>query len=238
MADLRASLVEAGPRPRVLLDELGGGFGPVNVMSSSVLAAPCVFPGRTIGLPNRCEEELTDAELKAVLAHEVAHVARGDHWWSGFLRVVMALLWVQPLNRIALRGALEAAELTCDDWALARTGERYGLGSSISRVAEWASSAMQHHAIVSMVGSDGGAVSSRVRRILLGTRREEPFWLRGLAAAVFAVPLLWLPTVPAPSTVHASIIIEEREIGPVPDVVSAEPDAAERRVFIAKIRGG
>ena len=133
---------------------------------------------------------------------------------------------------------MEAAELACDDWALARTGERYGLASSISRVAEWASSATQHPATVSMVGGDGGAVFSRVRRILLGTRREEPFWLRGLTAAVIAAPLLWLPIVPAPSTAHASIIIEEREIGPVHDVGSAQPDAAERRVFIAMIRGG
>ena len=80
----------------------------------------------------------------------------------------------------------------------------------------------------------------QLRRLRGTSERDpvEPFWLRGLTAAVIALPLVWLPTVPAPSALHGSIFVEEREVGQVPDVGSSEADPAERRVFIARIRGG
>lgn len=236
--DLRASLDEAGPRPRALLEELRGDRGSIRVMSSPALTAPCVLSGRTIGLPNRCEEELTDAELRAVLAHEMAHIVRRDPLWLGFFRIVLALLWVQPLNRLALSCVLEAAELTCDDWALARTGERFGLAHSISRVAEWASAGQRHPAIVSMAGRDRGTASMRVRRILLGHHRTEPFWLRGLAAVAIATPLLFLPAVPVPSG-HWSFFLDETHlIGPISDLGGVATGAARQRIFIARLQSG
>ncbi len=64
-----------------------------------------------------CYARSNDAELRAVLAHEFAHVHRRDVLWSGLLPAVAAALWIQPLNRVALVRVSEAAEHACDDCA-------------------------------------------------------------------------------------------------------------------------
>jgi hypothetical protein len=38
------------------------------------------------------------------------------------------VFWLQPLNRIAARGLVDAAEPVCDGWALSRTRSRCGDG--------------------------------------------------------------------------------------------------------------
>lgn len=180
---------------------------------SDELDGPCVLPGATVVVPRRCERELNDAELRAVLAHEVAHVARRDVRWSTVLRALSALLWVQPLNRLALSASLEAAELVCDDWALLRTGERYGLASSISRVAHWSVGRLAPAPGVSMIGrrTEKG-LARRVRRILRGEpRRREPALLRATMAAALVVPMYWLPSVPPPDTTVRALFLARTE---------------------------
>ena len=163
------------PPLRASFDELGDSF---DVMSSLVLAAPCVLPGRTIGLPKRCEEG----------------VMHGETAGDGFLPgrdgpPVDPTSQPDRGTRCFGGGGADVRRLT----ARADRGERYGLASSISCLAEWASSAMQHPPIVLIVGRDGGTVSSGVCRILLGTQREEAFWLRWLTAAVIVAPLFGFP---------------------------------------------
>jgi hypothetical protein len=194
LRDVEATLEEAGQRAEGLLAGMRAGRR-VRLVGSDALCAPCVLPGRRIGLPARCEAELTDAELRAVLAHELAHVDRRDVAWSGLLRAVGAVLWIQPLNRLAIRGALGAAEEICDDWALTHTGERVGLATSIARVAAWVAEGMADPVPVSMVGRRDGPVAARVRRILGASRAAEPRWLGLVAAAVVAAPLVWVPAV-------------------------------------------
>jgi hypothetical protein len=237
LADLRASLGPAGPRAQRAFRNVAWGRG-VDVRCSALLAAPCVLSSRTIGLPERCEEELTDAELRAVLAHELAHATRADVAWSWLLHGVGALGWMQPLNRVGMRAALEAAEEVCDDWALARTGERRGLATSISRVAEWVAVAPHRPAPVSMAGREPGPASSRVRRILHGPSRPEPAWLKVVSVALVTAPLFWLPTVDAPRRSQASLVVAERVVvGEAPDTLPSGLTAVRHAVFVTRLRG-
>lgn len=240
LGDLRGSLEPSGDGVGAVIGELtrGGDAGCVKIMSSPGLRAPCVFPGRTIGLPTWCEDELSHAQLRAVIAHELAHITRRDVAWCLLLHGVSAILWLQPLNRLALRRAMEAAELACDDWALTRTGERLGLATSISRVAEWATGESRIPAVVSIAGRDGASLSARVERILAGPPlRAEPVWLKCVVAAMIAGLLLVLPSVPAPAGTHASIAVEEgRGAGTVADSGPGGPGAVEHRVLIARVR--
>jgi beta-lactamase regulating signal transducer with metallopeptidase domain len=177
------------------------------------VGGPCVLPGSTLVVPRRCERELTDAELRAVLAHEVAHVARRDVLWSTVLRALSAVLWIQPLNRLALSASLQDAELVCDDWALLRTGERYGLASSISRVAHWSVGRFAPAHGVAMIGrpTEQG-LARRVRRILGGeSRRREPAWLRATMAVALVVPMWWFPSVPPPDTAMHALVLTRTE---------------------------
>jgi len=106
----------------------------------------------------------------------------------------------------------EATELTCDDWALDRTGEQYGLASSISRVAGWALSREPFPA-VSMAGGASRGLSDRVRRILHGRPPErEPRWVAPALVALLVVPLYWLPAVPTRAADNVSVVVEKRAI--------------------------
>jgi len=212
LVDLRRSLVSASPRADQALADVvhGAGVRP-RLRVSATLDAPCVIRYDTIALPDRCDRELSDDELRAVLAHEVAHVGRWDVAWLAGFRVLAACLWLQPLNRVALRGFLDASELACDDWALARTRRPLGLARSISRVAEWALTPRAPlEGVVGMAGGDGRTLSGRIRRILSGRSTYEPpsRIRRALAGSALILPLLLLPTAPSPAVGRTAIFVE------------------------------
>ena len=65
----------------------------------------------------------TPERRDAVLAHELAHVARGDALGHEMARFAAALYWINPLVWVALRAIRAERERACDDLVLA-TGAR------------------------------------------------------------------------------------------------------------------
>jgi hypothetical protein len=61
---------------------------------------------------------LNDAEILQVLAHECAHVFRGDPLTNLYQRVVAAVLWFHPLIHIVNRLLDTAREDLCDNYVL------------------------------------------------------------------------------------------------------------------------
>jgi beta-lactamase regulating signal transducer with metallopeptidase domain len=182
----------------------------VRLVTSATADAPCVVQATTIVLPERCEEQLTDEELDAVLAHELAHVQRRDVPWLAVLRAVEAIFWMQPLNRIGVANALEATELACDDRALARTGRPLGLARSLARVAEWSLRPKMARSEIALVYAKDHGLTARIRRILAlpGPDRRSSRWT-ALAAAVFVVaPVFLLPSVPAAPVVRKAVLYQ------------------------------
>jgi len=68
----------------------------------------------TIVVPSRLWDGLDNAQRSAMLAHELAHYKRGDHWVRGLELVVGSLFFWFPLVRIA-RTQIERMEETCCD---------------------------------------------------------------------------------------------------------------------------
>ncbi|MBV8500997.1 MAG: M48 family metalloprotease [Paucibacter sp.] len=79
--------------------------------------SPLVAPGGSICLPEWVTSRLDEAQREAVLAHEVAHLRRRDPAWRLLTQAIVALAWMQPLNRLAARRLDTLAELACDAWA-------------------------------------------------------------------------------------------------------------------------
>jgi beta-lactamase regulating signal transducer with metallopeptidase domain len=90
-----------------------------------------------ICLPQRVLHELSGEEQEVLLAHELAHVVRGDPAWSWICRLFESLLFFQPLNRLARREIEDSAEFLCDAWAVRHTGLRVTLASCLTHVADW-----------------------------------------------------------------------------------------------------
>lgn len=150
----------------------------------------------TIIVPPGIAERLSSAELRALLAHELAHLVRGDAWWLLFGRLLCAVLPFQPLNFLSRKAWKQAAEFQCDDWAARRTNDPLALARCLARLAEWHLGARQS----SHASAARGTVSTLSKRVecLLADRREVDPWSRvwrrrmlWLVIAVVAVVVSW-----------------------------------------------
>ena len=78
-------------------------------------------------IPKSLSGRANGPTLDGILAHELAHIKRGDAYWRLLDRVTAALYWYHPLVHLACRKLAEAREQACDDWAVEILGapERY-----------------------------------------------------------------------------------------------------------------
>ncbi len=88
-------------------------------------------------VPARALDELDDEQLRAMLAHEVAHHMRRDPQRLGVMHMLKAVFFFQPLLRVAQRQLSSAAEQQCDDWAASQVDDRLTMASCLAEVAAW-----------------------------------------------------------------------------------------------------
>jgi beta-lactamase regulating signal transducer with metallopeptidase domain len=96
---------------------------PVTLLQSRRSVMPMTWGLRAKILLPRDADEWTDARLKAVLLHELAHVKRFDYETQLLARLATVLYWFNPLVWIAARKMRVERELACDDRVL-NTGSR------------------------------------------------------------------------------------------------------------------
>jgi beta-lactamase regulating signal transducer with metallopeptidase domain len=85
---------------------------PVSPMLWALLGAPRLL------LPEDLWGRLSGPQRDSLLAHELAHLRRRDHWVRRFEFVVGGLYWWHPLVWWALRAVQDAAEECCDAWVV------------------------------------------------------------------------------------------------------------------------
>lgn len=80
------------------------------------LGSPLVWAGGRASLlwPEALEKELSPEGCRAVLAHELAHLARRDHWVAWLIFAAGCLWWWHPLFYLVRRRLHREAELACD----------------------------------------------------------------------------------------------------------------------------
>jgi len=71
-------------------------------------------------MPRQLIDDLKPQELRSIIAHELAHYLRRDHWTNVFAFVVKVLLWWNPVVWWADRELRAAQELCCDAIAIDR----------------------------------------------------------------------------------------------------------------------
>ncbi len=88
---------------------------PVDLLRSPICEAPAVIRilRPTILLPH-CDS-LDDDELRTLLLHECAHIARRDNLVAAIQTLGGALLWFHPLVWLALRDLATTREEACDE---------------------------------------------------------------------------------------------------------------------------
>ena len=146
-----------------------------------------------------------EAKLRAVLAHEEAHLRRGDARTMALAELYCALAWFHPLAWWLRRELADLAEQVADDQALAVTGRTEYAELLLGFFA--ARSGMRLEG-VSMAAS-GSNARRRIERILeAGRRLSRGVTVPGaLALAGIGLPLVWIaasaqparPPAPAPA---------------------------------------
>ncbi len=79
---------------------------------------------RAVVIPAQLASSLPAAELRAVVAHEIAHLRRRDDWTYLLERIACAMLWFDPVLAIAARTSATWREVACDASAARATGAR------------------------------------------------------------------------------------------------------------------
>ncbi len=100
-------------------------WSPLPIVISSAVTSPALFGIRCpqILFPPHLADRLSDAELRWVLLHELAHYQRKDLWSLSFLQWAAALHWFNPLAWLALRLGRMDTEVACDELVLRRSAQ-------------------------------------------------------------------------------------------------------------------
>jgi beta-lactamase regulating signal transducer with metallopeptidase domain len=123
LARFRRLLRSARPAPpevRARARELAGRLGLARCPGVWLLDAPlppllwCLLGRPRVLLPARLWRGLTAEQRDTLLAHELAHVRRRDHWVRRLELVALGLYWWHPAAWWARRRLQEAEELLCD----------------------------------------------------------------------------------------------------------------------------
>ncbi|MDR3387873.1 MAG: M56 family metallopeptidase [Rudaea sp.] len=112
------------------------GIAEPRLLSLDTIPSPIAAPFARIVLPVWAIDTLDRAQLRAMLAHELAHIARGDPGWKLLTAFWRALFWFMPAAGIAQRRLDEIAELFCDAFAAQQAGGGRRLAECLAVCAE------------------------------------------------------------------------------------------------------
>ncbi|MEZ4586385.1 MAG: M56 family metallopeptidase [Gemmatimonadales bacterium] len=154
-----------------IADRLTRGYGlrrPVPVLVASGVTDPVVsgILRPVVLLPGEVERRLAPGEIEAVLAHELAHVARRDQLATPLLAAAGCLLFFQPAARWLARAVEAERERATDDLALRQRIDPLAYARALSRLEEIRRGVRRPRIALA---ARGGNLLERVRRITLGT---------------------------------------------------------------------
>lgn len=206
---------------RMGLGRLGANAGrPLVALSRRVTEAVALGVMRPLVLlPAAWASEMPLPMLEAVLAHELAHLARRDLLVNLLQRIVETLLFYHPAVWWLSRRLRIERELCCDEQAIAATGRRLEYVQALAHVAQ-RGARVELQLAAGIRGEDQMQLLQRVRNVLgtSGAERPSRLWPAGLAALTLPTAL-WLLSI----GLGAAAADEERE-GDAP----REQERAER----------
>lgn len=200
-----------------------------DLLVADVDASPYLFGilRPRIVLPRRLIDELSEVELRAVLAHELAHWQRRDTWIGWAQTAAQSLFWFHPFVWWANGQLRHARECACDETVLRLediTPEIYG--ESIVRVL----TRSRGRALVA-----GGLVGVFERGAKLQNRFEEIMNYKPLKnqfgwpsrLAVLAIAVLLLPMSPGSSPSQAVLAEKPADRNAADGIKTAYPRIAK-----------
>ena len=159
---------------------------PIRLLLSSAGMEPGIFGIiRPVLLwPAGLSDRLEDAQIEAIMAHEVEHVRRHDNLTSAIHSFVEAIFWFHPLVRWMSTQMSEERERACDERVLAQSARPEAYAESILRVCSFCI----EPAASCVSGVSGADLKQRILRIM--TQRSGTAMRSGRKCLLAAAALL------------------------------------------------
>jgi beta-lactamase regulating signal transducer with metallopeptidase domain len=202
MARFRKLLELAQPAPEVIIEQarvlaqrLGLRRCPEVVLLPGRLA-PLLWAsgGRALlCLPAGLVAEMSPEAIDTLLAHELAHYRRGDHWIRGLEFLVLGLYWWNPVAWYARARLREAEEQCCDAWVVAiLPGSQRQYATALVDTLDYLANTPQAVPASASGLGDFTDLKRRLRMILRGTTPRSLGWAGGVLVLGLAALLpLW-----------------------------------------------
>ncbi len=213
-------------------------LGQIQIVSSAAAIEPGIFGIlRPVLLwPAGISERLSDAQMDAILAHEIGHVRRRDNLAAALHMLVEALFWFHPLVWWIGARLVEERETACDQHVLRFEREPEVYAEGILKVCEYCLEAP----LICVSGVSGSDLKKRIQGIMahraahdLGPARKLLLAVAG--AAAIAVPI-GIGVLNAPASEAQS---QPATPPPQFEVASIKPAAPDQRgMFIRTAAGG
>ena len=85
-------------------------------------------------LPEEMPRQLGPAEVEAVLAHELVHIARRDNLWSSLQMLVCCIFWFYPIVWLLDRRLIAERESSCDERVIEALGNSQAYTSGLIKI--------------------------------------------------------------------------------------------------------
>jgi uncharacterized protein (TIGR03435 family) len=165
---------------------------PIPVLSTAESIEPGVF-GITkpvMLLPGEIVGHLTEPQLRAIVAHEVCHVRRGDNLTAAIHMCVQAIFWFHPLIWWMGARLLEERERACDEAVLLIGQKPRDYAEGILKVCRL----FAQSPVPCVAGVSGSDLRKRIEQIManrmaLGLSLWKRLLLAAAASAALAAPI-------------------------------------------------
>ena len=169
--------------------------GPIPPLLWAVGSSPRLFFPQTL-LPR-----LDEAGRSALLVHELAHVARRDHWVRWLEMLACGVYWWYPLTWFACRRLHAAEEECCDAWVVS---ELPGYGAAYAGALLETVDFLSHNpAPLPPAASGCGRAHHLKRRMTMIVRGATPRSLSWAGKLFLLVLIVALPLTPGPGRTAA-----------------------------------
>ena len=207
---LRGSSVQAG-RAAELLCEVSRRFGSRSTPGLSIVngsITPMLWAGSgkaTIVLPRQMADSFDDDQLQRIIAHELGHFVRRDHWSNLFAFMVTTLFWWNPVAWFARRELASAAETCCDALAVARlSGSRKSYAKTLLAAVDFVTLNKPLQPVLGIAFGESRSLRRRFEMLASANVRSDVSRTGWILLALGSATLMLLPAraqeKPAPST--------------------------------------
>ncbi|MEN6406700.1 MAG: M56 family metallopeptidase [Thermoguttaceae bacterium] len=124
-------------------------------------------------LPHAMLHETDDRQLQAVLLHEIAHIARRDHWIGVGQRIAATLFWWNPLVHRVCEEISDLREEICDNYVVRVQGGGQRLAEVLVDLASLATMTPLLPSTIGVLEPQSAGLTGRVTRLLDKERTME-----------------------------------------------------------------